>query len=30
MITMIQGSTPLAKAYEQDGDSLWFDWLAYY
>jgi hypothetical protein len=30
MITMIQDSTPLAKAYKQDADSLWFDWLAYY
>jgi hypothetical protein len=30
MITMIQGSTPLANAYKQDANSLWFDWLAYY
>jgi hypothetical protein len=30
MITMIQDSTSLAKAYKQDADSLWFDWLAYY
>lgn len=28
-ITMNQGSTKLSKAYGQDSDSLWFEWLAY-
>jgi hypothetical protein len=29
-ITMVQGTTPLSKSHTQDGDSLWFDWTAYY
>jgi hypothetical protein len=29
-ITMIEGSTPLSKAYVEDATSMWFDWLAYY
>lgn len=28
-ITMAQGSTKLSKAYEQDSDSMWFQWLNY-
>lgn len=28
-IVMEQGGTKLSKAYEQDGDSMWFEWLAY-
>jgi hypothetical protein len=28
-IVMVQGSTSLSKSYEQDSDSLWFQWLAY-
>jgi hypothetical protein len=29
-ITMVDsGGTKLSKAYEQDGDSMWFEWLAY-
>jgi hypothetical protein len=29
-ITMTEGVTPLSKAYSQDTDSLWFQWLAYF
>jgi len=28
-ITMVQGSTKLSKAYEQDSDSMWFQWENY-
>jgi len=28
-IVMVQGSTHLSKSYEQDADSMWFQWLAY-
>jgi len=28
-ITMIDGSAHLSEAYEQDSDSMWFQWLAY-
>jgi hypothetical protein len=28
-VTMIEGSTHLSEAYEQDSDSMWFKWLAY-
>lgn len=28
-ITMVQGSTSLSKSYEQDADSMWFEWLNY-
>ena len=28
-IEMYQGNTALSKAYSQDSDSLWFEWLAY-
>jgi hypothetical protein len=27
--TMVEGSTHLSEAYEQDSDSMWFKWLAY-
>jgi Peptidase A4 family len=29
-ITMVEGSTPLSKAYVEDATSLWFQWLAYF
>jgi Peptidase A4 family len=29
-ITMVQGSTSLSRSYEQDGNSTWFQWLAYF
>jgi len=28
-IVMVQGSTQLSKSYEQDADSMWFQWLNY-
>lgn len=28
-ITMVNGSHKLSDAYEQDSDSMWFEWLAY-
>jgi hypothetical protein len=29
-ITMVQGSTSLLRSYEQDGNSMWFQWLAHF
>jgi Peptidase A4 family len=28
-IVMVQGSTQLSKSFEQDADSMWFEWLNY-
>ncbi|WP_348262571.1 G1 family endopeptidase [Telmatobacter sp. DSM 110680] len=29
-IVMVQGTTQLSKSFEQDADSMWFQWLAYF